>query len=195
MRRPARRRRRRRSRSLVSGNAKVTTPQPSIAVRISSVPARRATSASPPAGTDGRAGGSPRIGQPFRAAEGEHPRVLAGAVVLQLRALERPAFEVVLGGRRLREQGAGRPRAAGSSARCDADAIARSRSSRSSRARASGTAWIGFAAERMNVTRSGSPADATISPSRTATACTRWTDSTVSPRSTVTLIGSAMRRL
>ena len=49
------------------------------------------------------------------------------------------------------------------------------------------------ATERMNVTRSGSPADATTCPLRTATAWTRCADSTVSPRSTVTLIGSAMR--
>ncbi len=44
------------------------------------------------------------------------------------------------------------------------------------------------------MTSSGSPADATSSPSRTATACTRWSDSTVSPRRTVTLIGSTMSK-
>src|SRR6266480_3403855 len=81
------------------------------------------------------------LGRPsFRAAEREHPGVLAGAVVPQLRALERPAFE----------RSAWTASSCWASARCDADAIARSLSSRSSRARASGRAWIGFAAERMN---------------------------------------------
>src|SRR5919198_1282750 len=44
----------------------------------------------------------------------------------------------------------------------------------------------------MNVTRSGSPAAATSSPPGTAAACTRWTDSTVSPRRTSTLIGGSI---
>src|SRR5215211_3833219 len=62
---------------------------------------------------------------------------------------------------------------------------------RSGYARARGSAWIGFADERMNVTSCASPSACRMRPSRTTTACTRWRDSTVSPRRTTTLIGSA----
>ena len=81
------------------------------------------------------------------------------------------------------------------SARCEAHAMAISRSARSGRARASSRAWIGFALERKRQTSSGSPAAATTSPSRTATAWTRWRASTVPPRQTDTLSGSMARRL
>src|SRR5439155_952296 len=70
------------------------------------------------------------------------------------------------------------------------DAIARSHSFRSSRARASGSAWSGFAEERMYATSSASPAAATTCPSRTATAWTTCTASTTLPRRTTTLSGS-----
>ena len=63
-----------------------------------------------------------------------------------------------------------------------------------SRARASGSAWNGFAAERRKETRPASPHSSTTAPSRTATAWTRCTASTVVPRRTSTLIGSAMTR-
>src|SRR5207302_2189794 len=72
----------------------------------------------------------------------------------------------------------------------EAQAIATRRSSSSGHARTSGSAWIGFAEERKKVTRLRSPASAITSPSRTATAWTRWTDSTVPPRRTATRIGS-----
>ena len=75
---------------------------------------------------------------------------------------------------------------------CDAHAIAISRSSRSGRARTSGSAWSGFAAERRKVRTRASPASATICPSRTATACTVCSASTTSPRVTSTWIGSAI---
>src|SRR5205807_7177436 len=75
-------------------------------------------------------------------------------------------------------------------ARCEAEAIARSRSSRSSRARAAGIACRGFDEERMKATRPASPASATTAPFSTATACTRWRASTTLPRVTVTTIGS-----
>src|SRR5881397_456913 len=42
----------------------------------------------------------------------------------------------------------------------------------------------------MNVTSSGSPQASVTLPASMRTAWTRWTDSTVEPRSTVTLIGS-----
>src|SRR5256885_4154557 len=73
--------------------------------------------------------------------------------------------------------------------------MARSRSSTSSRARASGIACSGLEDERMNVTSPESPASATIPPSCTATAWTRWTASTTSPRHTDTLSGSMRRSL
>src|SRR5262249_37061567 len=58
------------------------------------------------------------------------------------------------------------------------------------RMRSSGNAWIGFAELRKSVTRPGSPRDATIAPSDTATACTRWCASTTPPRVASTTIGS-----
>src|SRR5262245_22431486 len=53
----------------------------------------------------GMPGQTVALGRPaLGAAERKHSRVLARAVVLQLRALERPAFEIVLGRRRLGEE-------------------------------------------------------------------------------------------
>src|SRR5918992_6107233 len=72
----------------------------------------------------------------------------------------------------------------------EAHAIAISSTERVSYARTSGSACKGFAADRMNVTRSGSPQNSrTLSPS-TRTAWTRCRDSTTPPRSTATVIGS-----
>ena len=101
----------------------------------------------------------------------------------------RPSSRSSSVGGRLREQ---RATAAiwSSVARCDAEAIARSRSSRSSRARASGSAWIGFDDERMKQVSPASPASATTAPSWTATACTRCRASTIPLRRTSTTIGS-----
>src|SRR5687768_15045636 len=76
------------------------------------------------------------------------------------------------------------------SARCEAHAIATSRSPRSSRARTSGSAWIGFDEERRKSSSPGSPERSTTSPSRTATAWTRCLDSTTGPRRTTTWSGS-----
>ena len=104
-----------------------------------------------------------------RAADGEEARVLARAVVLDRRRV----------GVRSRGRPRSRARAASSArtasscsggARCEAQAIAISRSSRSGLARTSGSAWSGFADERRKVSSCGSPASATIWPSRTATA-------------------------
>ena len=75
-------------------------------------------------------------------------------------------------------------------ARCEAEAIARSRSSRSARARASGSAWIGFDDERMKQVSPASPASAITAPSCTATACTRCRASTMPLRRTSTMSGS-----
>src|SRR6188474_2485979 len=63
-------------------------------------------------------------------------------------------------------------------ARCEAHISAISSSSRSGRARTAGSAWIGFADERRNVTRLGSPAASSILPSRSATAWTTCRAST-----------------
>ena len=101
--------------------------------------------------------------EPARPADGEEAGVLARAVVLDRRRLRRrsrarprpPAP---------RRAARGRPRAARAAARCDAQAIASSRSPRSGRARTSGSAWSGFADERRNVRSRGSPASATILP-------------------------------
>src|SRR6476659_5832306 len=65
----------------------------------------------------------------------------------------------------------------------------------SGRARASGTACNGLDDERMNATSCGAPASAITAPSCTATAWTRWTASTTSPRRTDTLNGSMRLRL
>src|SRR5262249_26390659 len=62
--------------------------------------------------------------------------------------------------------------------------------SRSARARASASAWSGFADERMCVTSAPLPASSTTLPCCTATACTRWRASTTPPLVTDTLIGS-----
>ena len=123
-----------------------------------------------------------------RAAEREHPGMLARAVVLERRRLG-AALELVLAAGAL----ASRLRTAAScsgEARWDADAIAISSVVRSSRARTSGSAWNGFAEERRYATRSASPACSTTAPSRTATACTTCVASTTSPRRTITLISS-----
>ena len=98
-----------------------------------------------------------------RPADGEEAGVLAGAVVLdrgrrRRRTRDRPRSPV---------QPRGDARTAAScsgAARCDAQAIAISRSSRSGRARTSGSAWIGFADERRNVTSVGRRRRATIAP-------------------------------
>src|SRR4029453_1783385 len=82
-----------------------------------------------------------------------------------------------------------------SSARWDAEAIARSRALRSVRTRANGSAWSGFDEGRLKTFSEGSPASATTAPSCTATACKRWTASTISPRRTDTLIASMQWRL
>ena len=148
-----------------SGSAKVTTPQPSVAVGelvrvdVGGLGVRGA------AGLLHRmVGQAVALGRPaVRAAEGEHAGVLAGAVVEDLSAAGGPPAG----------RARGRPRSAGafassartaaiwsSVARCEAEAIARSRSSRSSRARASGSAWIGFDEERMKHVSPASPASA-----------------------------------
>ena len=113
------------------------------------------------------------------------------------------ARAVVLDRRRLAARSRARPRVAGAAAssartrascsgraRCDAHAIAISRSSRSGRARTSGSAWIGFAEERRNVTSRGSPplrrSSARRAPRRRGR-CARA--STTPPRVTSTWIG------
>src|SRR5881392_3482345 len=50
---------------------------------------------------------------------------------------------------------------------------------------------MGFAAERMKVTRPGSPRESTTAPAAsTRAAWTRWRDSTIPPRTTATVSGS-----
>ena len=177
-----------------SGSANVTTPQPSTAVGSSSgrrrppPRARRGT----PAARDGRRGGS-RALPAARAAEREHAGVLAGAVVAEPRRRSATALELVLAPP-APSRAAPRPRrparAAEVRGRRDRE-VARRRGR--SRARASGSAWNGFAAERMNVTRPASPRSATTAPSCTATAWTTCRPRRWSPRRTSTLIGSATR--
>src|SRR5581483_6380095 len=75
---------------------------------------------------------------------------------------------------------------------CDAHAIAISLASRSSRARTSGSAWIGFDELRRKHVSAPSPASATTAPSLTATACTRWRASTTPFRRCSTTNGSTV---
>ena len=104
-------------------------------------------------------------GPAARAAEREHPRVLAGAVVLELRSA-RPGphsrsssvASAFASSDRTGSSCSGR-------ARWEAEAIAISLGLRSSRARTSGSAWNGFAEERRYATSCGSPASATTAPS------------------------------
>ena len=183
-----------------SGSAKVTTPQPSIAVGISLLaagrPPRPPRPASP-AAPGGRAAGS--RASPSRCARQSASIPACFPEQLCRSALGRlalgAALELVLAGRA--PWRAATRTASSCSGRPDGrrDAIASSRSSRSGLARTTGSAWIGFADERMKVTSPPSPASATTAPSRTATAWTVWRASTMSPRRTATVIGSAMASL
>ena len=173
--------------------AKVTTPQPSTAVGSSrrvepGRAARRPRAASSCSGWPGEAVARERPAVPLGAQE--HPRVLARAVVRELRAALGPALELLLGRAGAARGAPGRRRAARAVAVVrgagDRELLAPAGPASSS---ASGSAWNGFATERMKVTSSGSPAASTTSPSRTATACTACLDSTTPPRSTITLIG------
>ena len=155
-----------------SGSANVGTPQPSIAtgiVRRRRTPAAAATSREQLLLQRMRREPVAARLEPARPADGEEARVLARAVVLDRRRRPRPSRARPRSPARLR--GArGRRRAAPGGARCEAHAIAISRSPRSGRARTSGSAWSGLADERRKVRSRGSPASATICPSRTATA-------------------------
>ena len=108
--------------------------------------------------------------------------MLSGAVVVdraRRAAFLLTALEVVLGGRGF----ASRLRTASicaGSARCDAQAIASSRSPRSGRARASSRPdRLRARAKRQRRGIAGGRDDLAV---RTATACTRWRASTVPPR-------------
>ena len=96
-------------------------------------------------------------------ADAEEAGVLTGAVVLEPAAVHGATLEVVL-----RRSGArkGSRTAASCSARawCEAEAMATSSSARSSYERTRRSAWIGLAAERMNVTRPASPRSSASDP-------------------------------
>ena len=111
------------------------------------------------------AAGSPRSRQPCARQSGEHAGVLAGAVVVEPRRRlpSAAALEVVLAVARAPWRAAPARRRAARGRRGARRRRSRGRARRGRRrARASGSAWNGFADERMNVTSAGSPADATI---------------------------------
>ena len=111
-----------------------------------------------PAEPDGRGAGSPPSASRAPGRAPASPRACRSSCGGAARRLLAPHSRSSSRRRRLARAARAPPSSCSGEARCEAEAIARSRSSRSSRARASGSAWSGFAEERMKVTSPGSPA-------------------------------------
>ena len=169
----------------------MTTPQPSIAVGSSSgstlggfgVTARHACC------TDGRAAGSPRSASRARGRGRASRRAcpsscVAGRPARRGRTRGRPPSAGAFASRRAPRRAVRRGCEVGGGGDRD------SASAQIVAARTSGSAWNGFAEERMKTSSPGSPATVDDLPSGTATACTRCVASTTPSRRTSTTIGS-----